>query len=33
MDNSNNDNMENIKNLINNGNLSEAMSHISPEMI
>ena len=35
MDNSNlnNENMENIKNLINNGNLSEAMSHISPEMI
>ena len=33
MDNSNNDNMENIKNLINNGNLSEAMSHISPEII
>lgn len=25
--------MEDIKNLINNGNLSEAMSHISPEMI
>lgn len=33
MDNSNNKDMENIKNLINNGNLSEAMSHISPEMI
>lgn len=31
--NTNNDNMENIKNLINNGNFSEAMSHISPEMI
>ena len=29
----NNQNMQNIKNLIDNGNLSEAMSHISPEMI
>ena len=29
----NNQSMENIKNLVDNGNISEAISQISPEMI
>ena len=29
----NNHSMENIKNLVDNGNISEAISQISPEMI
>lgn len=33
MDNINPETMNNIKNLVDNGNISEAISHISPEMI
>lgn len=33
MDNMNPETMNNIKNLVDNGNISEAISHISPEMI